>query len=189
MLLILGLVAFAAPAAGQLDVDMTITNVVINPAGGGLANVTATVGLVGWGSLPAFNSGISLEVDGTELVVEPVVTLPYVAQGCTYYPDWNNLGPACIEEPGCDIFFVNGGSVPGFCFLGNAFGYSLLCGCWHEWQVLFPNVAIAGAAILRVIADVQDTIWELREDNNVFMIQSPVPVGRDTWGAIKAIYR
>lgn len=188
-MLVIALSLVAGPAAAQLDADLTITNVNVESAGGGLANITATVAFVGWGALPALSSGVGLEIDGTVIAVDPVVTLPYVATGCTYYANWNNLGPACIDEPGCDVFIVNGGSVPGDCFLGTAYSHPYVCGCWHHWQVLFPNVSLAGAALLRVIADVQNTVWELREDNNIFTIESPVEFSRDSWGTTKAVYR
>lgn len=185
-LLTLVLSTLAAPAAA--NIDLAVTTVEVNPAGGGLANVVVVVDLRAHGPLSANTTDVTLVLDG---VLHDQIWIDYsiyTAPGCTYYPNWQGMGPACVDDPGCDLWLINGMMVPGQCALA-APGVPVACFCAHQWSVVFPNVYLAGVSLLQAIVDFGESVIEFFEDNNVLTIESPVPGERQTLGAIKQLYR
>ena len=186
LLSVLLLAALAGPAAA--DIDLAIASVAINPGGGGSADVVVVIDLRAYGPLSANTTDATLILDGVlhdQIWIDYSV---YTAVGCTYYPNWQGLGPACVDEPGCDLWTINGQFIPGDCTLASA-GVPIACYCSHPWTVIFTNVYLTGVSLLQVVVDEAQNVAELLEDNNVHTIESPVPGERSTLGAIKGLYR
>jgi len=183
--------ALAAGSAMAGDIDFAVTDVKLRAGDPGLANVTAEIAIVAQDTVPGTSTGVALSLDGSEFGRVPIVTLPYVAIGCTYYENWQGMGPACVDEPGCDLYTVNGQEIPGHCFLVILWWgpWPIACACSHTIYVTWEGVSLDGVGILEVMADVDEAVSEPNENNNTLTVFGPVATQESSWGMIKALYR
>ncbi len=182
------LLALAAPAAAE--VDLAIGSVGIEDAGGGLSDVQVVIDARAHGPLAAFTTSATLRLDG---IIHDAIIIDYSiyeAIGCTYTADYMGSGhPACYDDPGCDVWTINGGVIPGQCVLVIPGGVPLSCWCSHPWLVIFQNVYLGGTAVMDIIVDEGQEVAEYWEDNNVMSIESPIGIDALTWGHVKGLYR
>ena len=187
LLTIAALLVLAAPVAAEID--LMVQSVGIDDAGGGLSDVVVVIDMRSHGPLSANTTDVTLRLDGIfhdQIIINYGL---YVAPGCTYTADYMGGGPACLDVPGCDLWSINGSSIPGNCVLVIPGGVVLSCWCSHPWIAIFQGVSLAGVSLLEVIMDEGETCEEYWEDNNVFTIESPVQASLRPWGAIKGLYR
>lgn len=187
------LVAIAAVLLCSLpalaEIDLAVHSVSLTEAGAGLSDVAVVIDLRTHGPLSANTTDVTLVLDG---VVHDRIYINYglyVAPGCTYVPDYGGLGPVCANDPGCDLWFINGGGVPGYCALLIPGGVPLSCWCSHQWSALFTGVNLTSVSLLEVVLDAEQTCEEYWEDNNVVSIESPVSDTPVLWGTAKGLYR
>lgn len=188
LLVLLTFCALGAPASAEID--LTVSDVWVEEGSGGFNDVVAVIDLRTHGPLSANNVDVTLRLDtafGARIWIDYGL---YVAPGCTYTDDYMGTGnPACYDDPGCDLWSINGDMIPGDCVLIIPGGVPLSCWCNHPWLAIFQGVNLSGVDVLEVIADEEETLEEYWEDNNVFTVASPVGSTPEWWGTIKGLYR
>jgi len=187
LLFCLLILIIALPAVAEID--LAVTNVGVEDAGGGLGDVVVNLGLRAHGPFAANQTDVTLYLDGVFYDRIEINYGIYEAPGCSYVADYMGLGPSCVDDPGCDLWSINGSMIPGDCILLIPGGVPLSCWCNHPWLVIFHNVNLSQVSVLQVILDAENTCDEYWEDNNTFIIDSPVPDSAVNWGTAKANYR
>ena len=125
--LVIVAVALAVSAPASAEIDFTISSVGIENAGGGMSDVVVVIDMRTHGPISANTTDATLRLDGVFHDAILIDYSIYEPPGCTYSPNWEGLGPACYDDPGCDTWLINGGMIPGDCALLIPGGVPLSC--------------------------------------------------------------